>query len=641
MSRSRSRSDSPDPRGESGSGDSSPTRKPRSSRVATPSGLTTPSPVPRAPQPSRTSANTPSRGNSATSDRGLAWEDVSDADLTGLARNVDGAPVHTPDDYAALLGPAVLSHLGRPTSELNSVKTGLRNFFEERQIDSDGTLAIMSSDATTFDLNLKPVDGLTKPAAMCLQHIAGLVERLRRVDNTLSLAEGVLVPALTEFLLSHESQHPRRYDAGSSVGRGGNTYPRSNHGSVHAGDTASSSKYLPEIVMPPVPADAFPDVGFQRRVRDTFKQHGVAEFLTNEALCAANERWSESFAARIIGCFRDSNVLGYLAISLEDDTNCARVWKSFVAQMTSHDSEAVRFRKFWNELFNLKCEDLDSFPVYFSKFSIALQRLEELGATFLDQKYLGTTIIARGVLASELQSTLDSCRKSDHGMRKTLKELSNRHQTLRDKLDLRDSTASSVKSRRAEARIPKKAKKPDSSKVPLVPQDRIFPMKDFPKNGPENKFHEQTYGQFKKWFAFKTLVAPKLEEKKEFAEWKPEIFISKDKKKEIHSELDRAKGERKAKADQRKALRAHRDHLQSDRDYGRSRSRSPYSRDRDRYYYRSRSRSRSPRRDYRASRRSHTEMAWGRSSPRDRGAPIRGSTQGRSLFGAPRYNGGA
>ncbi len=126
-------------------------------------------------------------------------------------------------------------------SELNSVKTGLRNFFEERQIDSDGTLAIMSSDATTFDLNLKPVDGLTKPAAMCLQHIAGLVERLRRVDKTLSLAEGVLVPTLTEFLLSHESQHPRRHDAGSSVGRGGNTYPRSNHGSVHAGDTASSS----------------------------------------------------------------------------------------------------------------------------------------------------------------------------------------------------------------------------------------------------------------------------------------------------------------------------------------------------------------------------------------------------------------
>ncbi len=166
-------------------------------------------------------------------------------------------------------------------------------------------------------------------------------------------------------------------------------------------------------------------------------------------------------------------------------------------------------------------------------------------------------------------------------------------------------------------------------------------MKDFPKNGPENKFHEQTYGQFKKWFAYKTLVAPTPAERKEYAEWTPNLHISKEKKKEIYSELDRAKGERKAKADQRKALRTHRDELQRDRDYGRSRSRSPYSRDRDRYYYRSRSRSRSPRRDYRASRRSRTEMAWGRSPSRDRGAPIRGSTQGRSLFGAPRYNGGA
>ncbi len=70
-----------------------------------------------------------------------------------------------------------------------------------------------------------------------------------------------------------------------------------------------------------------------------------------------------------------------------------------------------------DKLLNLKkCEDLDSFPVYFSKFNIALQHLEELGANFLDQKYLGTTIIARGVLASELQSALDSARKSNYGI---------------------------------------------------------------------------------------------------------------------------------------------------------------------------------------------------------------------------------
>ena len=115
---------------------------------------------------------------------GLPW-DTSDAELAGLAWNVDGAPVHTLEEYAALLGPAVLSHLGRPAAELNLVKTGLKSFFEEREIDNNGTLAIMLSDATNFNLTLRPVDGLTKPATMCLQHIGGLVERLRRVDNTL------------------------------------------------------------------------------------------------------------------------------------------------------------------------------------------------------------------------------------------------------------------------------------------------------------------------------------------------------------------------------------------------------------------------------------------------------------------------
>ena len=105
-------------------------------------------------------------------------------------------------------------------------------------------------------------------------------------NNTLSLAKGVLVPTLTEFLLGRESHHPRRNDAGSSGGSG-NTYPRSNHGSVHAGGASSSSKYLPEIVMPPMPADAFPNISFQRRVQDTFKHHGVAELLLDErgSLC--------------------------------------------------------------------------------------------------------------------------------------------------------------------------------------------------------------------------------------------------------------------------------------------------------------------------------------------------------------------
>ncbi len=73
------------------------------------------------------------------------------------------------------------------------MKTSSTNFFKEHQVDSDGTLAIMSSDATNFDLKIHPpVDGLSKPMAMCLQHIAGLVERLkRRLDDTVSLTKGV------------------------------------------------------------------------------------------------------------------------------------------------------------------------------------------------------------------------------------------------------------------------------------------------------------------------------------------------------------------------------------------------------------------------------------------------------------------
>ena len=87
-------------------------------------------------------------------------------------------------------------------------------------------------------------------------------------------------------------------------------------------------------------------------------------------------------------------------------------------------------------------------------------------------------------------------------------------------------------------------------------------MKDFPKNGPENKLHEIDYGQFKKWFAYKTIVKPTVAQQKEFAEWDLKLHVTNDKKKEIYSELHHAKVKKnKAKSDDRKALHAHRDYL--------------------------------------------------------------------------------
>lgn len=86
-----------------------------------------------------------------------------------------------------------------------------------------------------------------------------------------------------------------------------------------------------------MPADAFQDINFQCRVQDKFKQHGVANFLTNEALSAANERWSKSFVSKIISsCFCSSNVLSYLlAVKLEMCTSANSIllcsnWRSWV-----------------------------------------------------------------------------------------------------------------------------------------------------------------------------------------------------------------------------------------------------------------------------------------------------------------------
>ncbi len=44
---------------------------------------------------------------------------------------------------------------------------------------------------------------------------------------------------------------------------------------------------------------------------------------TNSDLCKANPKWSESFAARIISAFCDSDALSCLTVYLENEMNCA------------------------------------------------------------------------------------------------------------------------------------------------------------------------------------------------------------------------------------------------------------------------------------------------------------------------------
>lgn len=179
--------------------------------------------------------------------------------------------------------------------------------------------------------------------------------------------------------------------------------------------------------------------------------------------------------------------------------------------MSSHDSAANWFQEqWWDNLLKLKCEDFDSFPTYYNNFNIALLRLEHLRSKVVHQDFLSVAIITWGVLADELQSSLDRSRnKKKLGIHETLNELFSHHKTLAQKRDLRNSKSKSSLTSRcldASGQIHKKKNKPvDTSKkkVTMVVSEEkpavgsakfwAFP----PNNG---KFVPLDYGQIRRWY---------------------------------------------------------------------------------------------------------------------------------------------
>ena len=125
-------------------------------------------------------------------------------------------------------------------------------------------------------------------------------------------------------------------------------------------DTNDEHK-VPTFTVPKFTGDTLAGDTYIESVDNAFRSSALAKYLVDEEYCKSNPSWSDAFASRLRESIRESDILGFLATELEAVKNCATVWDKIISHLSSSDVKTARMMANWNQLFNLKCEDNDSF----------------------------------------------------------------------------------------------------------------------------------------------------------------------------------------------------------------------------------------------------------------------------------------
>ena len=112
--------------------------------------------------------------------------------------------------------------------------------------------------------------------------------------------------------------------------------------------------------------------------------------------------WSDVFASRLRESIYESDILGFLSTELEAEKNCAKVWKQIVSHLTSVDVNTTRMMAHWNQLFNLKCEDKDSFLSFYRTTKGLIHKLKRKNVAVTNETFL-KDFFAKVIEAPELQ----------------------------------------------------------------------------------------------------------------------------------------------------------------------------------------------------------------------------------------------
>ena len=243
------------------------------------------------------------------------------------------------------------------------------------------------------------------------------------------------------------------------------------------GDLIAGDKYIDDVVI-------------------SFTNVAMEKYLTDAVWCTQNIEWSSAFASRIRESIKHNDILGFIATQEESQKNCAKLWDTVTAHLTSSDLTMARAMAHWNTLFGLKCEDRDTFLHFYSKAKSMVFKLKRDNSTAIQDDIFLRAYFAKAIEAPELQTNVKKLVTDRAGTYDSILELIHkdfRAQETNDALRDNPTTISASRRSRAEERPDDKRKRPKTEETTVVARPK------FPDN--ENQLLPSSYyAQFKQWY---------------------------------------------------------------------------------------------------------------------------------------------
>ena len=417
---------------------------------------------------------------------------------------------------------------------------------------------------------------LTGPAVACLCKIATVLSGAR--EHNTFLSKGATYESLSLWIDSLSDL--RRNDAASSHYR---TSPGAAGVTVATPSTVSSQRVksddkLPRFEIKKFTEDILQGDLFIRKVHNQFESNAVSDYLTDPAVCAANHSWSKAFASRLRSSILEHAELGYIATTNENEFNCATLWSKIKDSIEKKDALLSRECHLWQQLFALKCDDLDDFGKYFSEVKKVIHRLTNMNSSAIQDDNFLRVQLHRAIDVKELKVP---CNKFLEDFTKQAEELLDRVK----KAYSNAKTSSSIKGNTSgsSTTIPKKVREAKATKVTETTKETAK-FTPFPKNF-GSRIPQEYYNQFRKWY---NVAAKPDRSDKDIKFLKGFTFrdrLTDEKERTYNEDRERREKGKYTKQDayhERKSRRMAREADDyDDRHYYRSRSRS-YDRDYDR-----------------------------------------------------------
>ncbi len=396
-------------------------------------------------------------------------------------------------DFSDLLSSIVQKNLGFSTEKAAQLAPELRQFLALNSVDNEATLAVMTSDmwrqpilpATDTDPTPTLLAHVSPPVLAVLQKLQKAMAYAQEESRFLSAEVELSVLTGWSMAMSHLAN-----PASSAMG-----VPAAVSTPLPSGKP--KSKDIPSFKIPFFNGTILKGDEYINDTADLFKSYGVHEYLVNQGKCVANKEFSEAFASRIRASIAKNDELKYIATTHAKVDNCAKLWKVLFDTLMSPKLSLSRECTLWKDLLDLRCDDVDQFPLFFSETVSKFHDLGRLNSVASGDDNFKRVFLHKNINVEELRYSTkkflsDLNTSSDDLLKNVRKDYSTLEASKSIKLDKPGSVLKATTVRRAEG----SAKDGTSSKEVAFKGTYVTP---FPKNV-GNLIPEEIYKQVNSWY---------------------------------------------------------------------------------------------------------------------------------------------